>query len=160
MATFKKNYKDIDDTMRHIRLQVEESLPFARRFIGRCKDPNDLYFKLKPYLKYRKDPPGVELLQSLPTLIKNNFYGASGSGDCDCFTIAAVACCLVQRWPGAEIWIKLAGRNKAYPVHIWSGVTYKGKEYPMDLTNRIPGYERRYPYVQTLRVSPKVINTK
>jgi hypothetical protein len=152
MAAFKKNYKDINDTMRHIRLQVEESVPFANKFLRKCKDPNDLYFCLKPYLKYKKDPPGVELLQSLPTLIKNNFFGQSGMGDCDCFTIGVVSLCMVQKWPGAKIWIKLAGRNKAYPVHIWSGVTYKGKEYPLDMTNKIPGIERPYPYIQKLEV--------
>lgn len=148
----KKRYKDINDTLQHIRLQIEESKPFARQFMPRCKNPNDLFFKLKPYLKYKHDPRGTELLQSLPTLIKKNYYGVSGSGDCDCFTIAAVACCLIQNWPGAKVWIKLAGRRKDYPVHIWSGVTYKGKEYPIDFTNRIPGIERPYPYVQKLAV--------
>jgi len=158
MAVLKKKYKDINDTMRHIRLQIEESRNFARSFVPRCKTPADVFFYLKPYLKYKRDPRGTELLQSFPTLINNNYYGISGAGDCDCFTIAAVAACMAQRWPGAEVWIKLAGRNKQYPVHIWSGVDYKGQSHALDLTNPIPNYERKYPYIQKLIVNKKLIN--
>ena len=158
MAVLKKRYSDINDTLKHIRLQIEESKPFAASFVPKCKSPTDLFFYLKPYLKYKHDPKGIELLQSMPTLIKNNYYGVSGCGDCDCFSIAAVASCLVQNWKNCEMWIKLAGRNKYTPVHIWSGVTKDGKDYAMDLTNPIPNYERNYPYIQKLYLKKKVIN--
>lgn len=150
MAVLKKRYKDLNEVMRYIRLQVEESIPFAQSFVPQSSDPVALFHWLKPYLHYRKDPPGVELLQSFPTLIKNNYYEKSGTGDCDCFTIAMISACAVQNWKGSRIWIKLAGRNKFTAVHIWSGVDYKGKETALDLTNPVPAYERDYQYVQKI----------
>ena len=150
MAVLKKRYKDLNEVMRYIRLQVEESIPFAQSFVPQSSDPVALFHWIKPYLHYRKDPPGVELLQSFPTLIKNNYYGKSGTGDCDCFTIAMISACAVQNWPGSRIWVKLAGRNKYTAVHIWSGVDYKGKETALDLTNPVPAYERDYQYVQKI----------
>ena len=150
MAVLKKRYKDLNEVVRYIRLQVEESIPFAQSFVPQSSDPVALFHWIKPYLHYRKDPPGVELLQSFPTLIKNNYYGKSGTGDCDCFTIAMISACAVQNWKGSRIWIKLAGRNKYTAVHIWSGVDWKGKETALDLTNPVPAYERDYQYVQKI----------
>ena len=151
MATIKKRYKDINDTLRHIRLQVNEGIPYAYNNVPQFKDPTRLFNWLKPRLTYKLDPRGVELLQSLPTLMENNFYGVSGSGDCDCFSIGVLSICCAQNWPGAKIWVKLAGRKRnAPPVHIWTGVTINGIEYPLDMTNRIPHKERYYPYVQKL----------
>ena len=158
MAVLKKKYKDINDTLRHIRLQIEESKPFARKFMPQCKTPADLFFYLKPYLKYKHDPKGVELLQSMPTLLTNNYYGVSGSGDCDCFVISACASTLQQNWKNCKTWIKLAGRSRRNPVHIWSGVTINGKDYALDFTNPIPNYERYYPYIQKIYLNKKLIN--
>jgi hypothetical protein len=152
MAVLKKNYKDINDTLKHIRLQIEESLPFTLSYCPKFKDPYTLFLWLKPQLKYRKDPSDTELLQSFPTMMRRNFYGIPGTGDCDCFSIGAVSCCLIQNWNNCKIWIKLAGRNKFCPVHIWSGVTINGKDYPLDFTNRLPGVERDYPYIQKIEV--------
>jgi len=148
----KKPYDDINDTLRHIRLQVEDSRNFARKFVPEFKSPETLFFWLKPYTSYKLDPKGVELLQSFPTLILNNFYGVSGAGDCDCLTIAQTAACMVQSWPNAKLWIKLAGRNKLYPGHIYGGVDFKGREVALDLTNKLPNYERYYPYIQKLYI--------
>jgi len=152
MAVIKKRYKDLDDTMRHIRLQVEESLPFAAEFVPSFRNPVDLFHWLKPKLKYRKDPPGIELLQSFPTLMRHNFYGVPGTGDCDCFSIAVLAACAVQPWNGAKQWVKLAGRNKREAVHIWTGVTWHGKDYALDMTNQLPLQERDYQYIQKFYV--------
>jgi hypothetical protein len=152
MAVLKKRYKDLNDTMRHIRLQVEESLPFAAEYVPNLPDPVALFHWLKPKLKYRKDPPGVELLQSFPTLMRNNYYGVPGTGDCDCFSIAVLAACAVQPWTGARQWVKLAGRNKREAVHIWTGITWKGKDYALDMTNQLPLQEREYQYVQKFYV--------
>ena len=148
----KKRYNDINDTLRHIRLQVEDGRNFAREFVPSFNTPETLFFWLKPYLNYKLDPKGVELLQSFPTLILNNFYGIPGAGDCDCFTIAQVSACMVQNWPGAKLFIKLAGRNPVYPSHIYGGVDFKGREIILDLTNKVPGYERYYPHVQKLYI--------
>jgi len=154
MAILKKNYKDINDTLRHIRLQVEESVPFAAKFCPKCRTPEQLFNWLKPHLKYKLDPPRTELLQSFPTLIKNNFYGIPGAGDCDCFSIAMLAACYCQNWKGAKLYIKLAGRNKFCPVHIYTGVEINGKEYNLDLTNKLPFIERPYTYKQKIYLKP------
>lgn len=150
MAVLKKKYHDLNDVMRHMRLQIEESIPFAESFVPQLSSPVALFHWMKPLITYRKDPPGTELLQSFPTLIRKNHYGISGMGDCDCFTIAMVSACQVQRWPGSRCWIKLAGRNRDQAVHIWSGVDIDGKEYPLDLTNPIPMYQRDYQYIQKI----------
>lgn len=150
MAIIKKNYKDLNDTLRHLRLQIEESKPFANRFFPKTNDPCQLFYFLKPYLKYKLDPPNTELIQSLPTLIKNNYWGRSGAGDCDCFSVAMAAACLTQNWKNARSWIKLCGRNKRNAVHIYSGVDKDGKEYALDLTNKLPLTERPYPYIQKI----------
>lgn len=142
-------YIDINDVLRHIRLQVEDSIRYAEANVPEFSHPEQLYRWMKDRTVYRKDPPGRELLQSMQTLFDNNYYGVPGCGDCDCFTIACLAACYVQPWPG-PLWVKIAGRSKAAPVHIWSGIDWNGKEYPLDLTNRLPGTERPYPYVQRL----------
>lgn len=152
MAIIKKNYKDLNDTLRHLRLQIEESKPFASKFVPRFNDPLQLFYYLKPYLKYKLDPDRTELIQSMPTLIKNNYWGLSGAGDCDCFSVCMAASCLVQKWPGAKVWIKLCGRNKMNAVHIYTGVDKDGKEYALDLTNKIPLKERPYPYKQKIYI--------
>jgi hypothetical protein len=146
----KKNYKNINDTLRHLRLQFEESLNFANSYVPKFSDPVQLFLWLKPQLKYRNDPKNTELLQSFPTLILNNFYGIPGTGDCDCFTIAALASCAVQKWNDKKLYIILAGRNKFTPVHIWSGVELSGENYPLDFTNAIPGKVRPYAYTQKM----------
>lgn len=150
MAVLIKRYVDLNDVMRHLRLQIEESIPFAETYVPQFNNPIDLFHWLKPQLTYRKDPQNRELLQSFPTLINRNYYGVPGMGDCDCWSIAMCASCIVQNWSGAKVWIKLAGRNKTNAVHIWSGVDINGRSYPLDLTNPIPMYERDYQYIQKL----------
>ena len=147
----KKKYLTLNDTLNHIRLKVQESIPFCSAFVPNSNSPENLFLWMKPFLTYRKDPDGIELLQSAETLIKNNYWGVSGMGDCDCFSIFCISACMVQGWKGKKIWIKLAGRNKTSPVHIWSGVDINGKEYAMDLTNNVPNFERPdYQYIQKL----------
>lgn len=150
MAIIKKNYKDLNDTLRHLRLQIEESKNFCTSWLPKFNDPLKLFFYLKPYVKYKLDPPRTELIQSVPTLIKNNYWGVSGSGDCDCFSVLMATACMVQRWPGAKVFIKLCGRNRFNAVHIYTGVDFNGKEYNLDLTNKLPMIERDYPYKQKI----------
>jgi len=156
MAVLKKNYKSLDDCLKHIRLQIEESLNYADQVTPNFKHPADLFAWLKPQLVYKNDPKNTELLQSMKTLLTNNFYGIPGAGDCDCFTITGAACCLVNNW---RTYIILAGRNKNIPVHIWLGVTIGGKDYNLDFTNKIPNFTRPYPYKQKLYIN-KLINNK
>lgn len=148
----KKNYKNINDTLKHIRLQIEESIPFAKDYVPKFNSPNDLFLWLKPQLRYKNDPKGIELLQTFQTLIINNYYGVPGTGDCDCFTIAGVSACMVQKWSNKKMYIILAGRNKFTPVHIWSGVELNNKDYALDFTNNIPNKVRDYPFTQKLYI--------
>ena len=105
---------------------------------------------LKSITTYRNDPPGVELLQSVPTLLGNNYWGVPGAGDCDCFSILVLTCCLVNGWNNQEI--ILAGRSKLAPVHIWTRVKYNGTWYDTDLTQSFINSVRPYKYTQTLKV--------
>ena len=149
MAQLKKKYVDINDTLRHIRLQVKEGMPWARQNVPYTINPVELYHWLRIRTKYVLDPEGVELLQSADTLMENNYHGIPGAGDCDCFTILTLTALQTQKYRGKP-WIKLAGRSKDYPVHIWGGIDYKGEEIAMDLTNRKAGEERKYPYIQKI----------
>lgn len=148
MAAIRKKYKDLNDTLKHIRLQIEESIPYAQKVSPRFRKPLDIYTWLKPQLKYKHDPKDTELLQSYPTLMNQNFHGISGQGDCDCFVITVCSLCKAAGFK--NIWIKLAGRNKNTAVHIWSGVDINGKEYALDMTNKLPHTERNYPYIQKI----------
>lgn len=145
----KKRYVDINDTLKHIRVQVLHSIPYARKNVPVFSDPWELWRWLNDRLIYKNDPPNVELLQSFKTLIQDNYHGIPGAGDCDCFTIAFLTVASVQGW-GCPLWIKLAGREKDAPVHIWGGLTWKGKDIPLDFTEKRPEKERYYPYVQKI----------
>lgn len=151
MITLKRKYKGIDDTLRHIRLQVLQSIPYAKKNCPNFSQPDQLYRWLKSLTTYKNDPNNVELLQTMPTMIEGKFWGIEGAGDCDCFTIATLACCEVLGWPS---WIKLAGRDRIAPVHIWSGVTINGEDIALDLTQRLPGSERDYKYIQKINFIP------
>ena len=145
----KKKYVDINDTLRHIRVQVMHSIPFAREVCPDFQNPAQLFSWLKARTTYKNDPRGVELLQSMQTLFNGDYHGTPGAGDCDCFTIAALACMHVQQWPG-PLWIKIAGRDRSAPVHIWAGLDFKGKPFALDLTEKQPDKERSYPFVQKI----------
>jgi hypothetical protein len=136
--------------MRGIRRQVIDSLDFCVNEMPTFSDPEQLFNNLRTMTTYKNDPVGVELLQSVPTLLKNNYWGISGAGDCDCFTILVLSMCVVHGWNDQEI--VLAGRSKKSPVHIWSRVKYNGKWYEMDLTQAFFDTCREYKYIQRLKV--------
>lgn len=149
MAEFKKPYVDINDTLRHIRLQVKEGIDWSKTNIPNFTSPIDLYYWLRIRTTYKNDPEGIELLQSAPTLFENNFHGIPGAGDCDCFSILTLTALNKQKFKSTP-WIKLAGRNKNFPVHIWAGTDIKGEEIALDLTNKKPYEERPYTYIQKI----------
>jgi hypothetical protein len=153
MAVLKKKYVDINDTLRHIRLQVKEGKNWADDNIPYFISPTELYHWLRIRTTYKNDPDGIELLQSAPTLFDNNFHGIPGAGDCDCFTIATLTALNKQKFNGRP-WIKLAGRTTSYPVHIWGGIDHKGEEIALDLTNRRPFEERKYKHIQKIYFNP------
>jgi hypothetical protein len=150
MAVLIVPYTDINATMRGIRQQVIDSLEFCVNEMPKFDDPEQMFKALKNMVTYKNDPPGTELLQSVPTLFKNNYWGISGAGDCDCFSILVLAMCVAHGWNKQEI--ILAGRSKLMPVHIWTVVYVDGKRYSMDLTNAYCNVERNYKFIQVLPV--------
>jgi hypothetical protein len=150
MAVLIVPYTDINATMRGIRQQVIDSLEFCVNEMPRFDDPEQMFKALKNMVTYKNDPAGTELLQSVPTLFTNNYWGISGAGDCDCFSILVLAMCVAHGWNKQEI--ILAGRSKLMPVHIWTVVYVDGKRYSMDLTNAYCNIERNYKFIQVLPV--------
>jgi hypothetical protein len=86
-------YKNIDQTLKGIHRQVCDSLDYCASEMPIYSDPVTMFYGFKPLIKYHNDPPGVELLQSVPTLFDRNYWGQSGAGDCDCFSILILAMC-------------------------------------------------------------------
>lgn len=110
--------------------------------------PAEVFDFLKSEVVYKHDPPGVELLQSMPTLFsEDNVHGIYGAGDCDCFTTASLASLCVKGY-NSGLGIYLVGRSKDAPVHIYAAI----HSIPFDLTNNKLGQERHYPYKQFLPV--------
>ncbi|MEI8136127.1 MAG: hypothetical protein WCH21_02265 [Bacteroidota bacterium] len=149
----KQKYKDINDTMAHIKIQIKDSLKYAAENCPPLYSPENCFFWLKSRTTYKNDPQGIELLQTLPTLLDNNFHGISGAGDCDCFTISICALLIANNFKNINIC--LVGRSKTTPVHIYVVVYKKGKRIVLDLTNKAPNIERPYPYIQELPITIK-----
>lgn len=150
MAVLITPYTDINATMRGIRTQVCDSLDFCANNMPVFENPQQMFENLKLMVTYKNDPQGVELLQSVPTLFQNNYWGKSGLGDCDCFSILVLSMCAVHGWKNQQI--VLAGRSKLAPVHIWTRVSYKETWYDMDLTQPYFNTTRKYKFCQYLNV--------
>jgi hypothetical protein len=146
----KKKYKDINDTLRHIKIQIVDGTDYALSKCPAFKDPEELFYWLKNKTRYKSDPKNVELLQTLPTLLNGEFWGYPG-GDCDCLTISTITLMIAQNWK--NISIVLVGRDKSNPVHIYTIIKWKGQRKVLDLTNKDYNKERTYPYIQELPVN-------
>lgn len=151
MAVIKKKYKDINDTLRHIKIQIKDSLPYALNECPEFATPEQIFWWLKGRTTYKNDPQGIELLQTLPTLLNKNWHGKSGAGDCDCFTISTIALLIANNVKNIKVC--LVGRSKNVPVHIYCCVYQNGKRKVLDLTNKRPNIERPYPYIQEIPVN-------
>lgn len=150
MAIIRTDYTDINATMRGIRTQVIDSLDYCVNELPKFDNPEQMFNVLKTMVTYKNDPPDTELLQSVPTLFNNNYWGIRGAGDCDCFSILVLSCCIANGWNKQRI--VLAGRSKIAPVHIWTEVYYNGKWFIMDLTQSIFNTKRAYKFYQYLNV--------
>ncbi len=150
MIKAKVPYKDLDQTMQGIRLQIVDSLQHFDGGVPKFRNPRELFKWCKQNTTYHKDPKGIELLQSVQTLFNDNYWGISGAGDCDCFTILTIFLCIENGWN--DNYIYLCGRNKKKAVHIYSGVDFDGERYTLDLTNPYINIERPYPYCQIMAV--------
>ena len=71
MAVLKIPYQDINETLKGLHIQVCDSLNYcAQNF--EYSNPRQMYYDLLPKVIYKNDPPGTELIQSVPTLFENN----------------------------------------------------------------------------------------
>lgn len=141
-------YKDLSDSLRKFRIQVSESIPYALEHFPPLDTPEKIFNYLKLRTTYKNDPAGRELFQSLETLLDHNKHGIPGAGDCDCFTIAALATLIANGF--TDVGIVLAGRNPFCAKHIYAYVVDKGQRHVFDLTNKVYDYERFYPYKQSI----------
>lgn len=140
----KMRYKDLTTTLKYLKIQVIESIPFAAEKCPAFKnDPKALFNWLKMWTRYKNDPDGIELLQTMQTLWANG-----GQGDCDCFVITTLACLVVNGYK--DIDVVLVGRSRRHAVHIYTQVCVNGQTYILDLTNRYFDHERSYPFKQVL----------
>ncbi len=150
MAQRKEPYQNINQVLKAMREQIIESLNYCIEELPQFDNPEQLFDFCKAITVYHKDPHGIELLQSVPTMLDNNYHGIAGAGDCDCFTILTIALCKAQAWN--DNYIVLVGRKKVAPVHVYSAVRHNGKLYTLDLTNPYPNIERDYPYRQFVKL--------
>jgi hypothetical protein len=91
MAIKKMQYQNLNHALKLFKVQVLEGIPYAQNNIPKFETPEQAFNWLKLRTKYKNDPTGTELFQTLPTLLENNFHGITGHGDCDCFTIAILS---------------------------------------------------------------------
>lgn len=153
-------YRSLIDTLNQIDKQIQRSLRFARHWTARqteltgtdINDPQALYKALKNVLHYKKDPEKIELLQTMQSLMLDNYWGRPGYGDCDCFTITACSCLLVTGYPTGYT---LYG-NGAQPTHIASDVYVKNygrlQRIPFDLVAPEIGRVRDYRWSRSYKV--------
>lgn len=144
-----KPYENLNDVLKHLKIQVLDSLDFCAQWCPRYSHPRNLFNFLKQHTVYKNDPETIELLMSAQTLISGSHTGQPGAGDCDDFTILGLACLLTCGF--SDNYIILAGHTRAQPVHIYIKTEYLGKIYTFDLTNRHFNQARHYKYTQTIK---------
>jgi hypothetical protein len=130
-------------------LQISKSLTYAELWSEFYKydnlDVEQIFNHLKSVTHYKEDPSNVELLQSMPSLFEDNYWGTPGTGDCDCFTITSCAVLLVN---GYKTGFSLYGNGKQ-PTHIASDVRLKkgGRLYSMPFDLCAPRIDVVKPYI-------------
>jgi len=142
-------YKDIGHTIEMMGRQIEDSIDYAYDFVPGNTTPKELFWILRQNTTYKNDPPGVELLQSFPSMMDDNYWGIPGAGDCDCFTIAAIACCKAADIPCR---IVIVGNSPSAPSHVYAEVLDDGQWTPFDLVNPWYGHTKEYNYMKRINV--------
>ncbi len=150
MAVLLVPYKDINQVLKGIRIQVIESWEYCTTEMPNFDNPETMFKVLKNLVTYKNDKKGVEQLQTVSTLFDNNIHGISGAGDCDCFTILILAMCWANNLGPQKI--ILAGRNKSAPSHIWSKLKFNNEWVNLDLTQPFFDTTREYKYIQEINV--------
>lgn len=134
MAVYKIPYPGVNNSLRHFRVQVIHSLPYAVKNLPRdLKTPEQVFKYCKSKFRYKNDPQLTELFQTVPTLLENNDFGGSGQGDCDDATIFVLTMLLINGF--TDCGIVLAGRSKTNATHIYAYVIENGNRKILDLTS-------------------------
>lgn len=146
----KETYKNLDHSLGKMRIQILEGIQYASKNLPHFDTPQQIFDYFKKRVQYKSDPHNIELFQTLPTLLENNFWGInkSGYGDCDCFTIALLSTLLANKFFNSGI--VLVGRSPKNAVHIYAYTDVKGEHFFLDLTNKYFNQVRFYPYSQTI----------
>jgi len=140
-------YLNINDTLGAILFQIKRSLPWARQNTNlRGETAEELFYRFKDLVKYKKDPKGNELLQSCKTFVTGKYYGEKFTGDCDCFTIFTLTMLLANGFKPDQLAIVLVGKTKKFPSHIYSMVN--GQAF--DLTENLFNSQRPYTFRQII----------
>jgi hypothetical protein len=143
-------YITLEDVLFQVCAQAQKGIPYmGRKIPSYISTAQQLFIYLSGCTSYRDDPPGAELIQSPESLFKKNYWGVPGMGDCDCFTVLAIASALAIGFQIKDLEIVLAGNTRNTPKHIY--LTIQGK--PFDLTNGSFNTERNYPFLQHIPVS-------
>lgn len=153
----KYRYRSLSDTISKMYLQAQRSVAYAKRWIpSNIETPSELFWILKHNTTYKHDPANIELLQKMPSLFEDNYWGydKSGYGDCDCFSITALACCAVLDIPCRLV---IVGNSKDAPTHVYCEVLDKGKWIPFDLVAPSYGVTRNYRYNQSLPIKQLIV---
>lgn len=147
MAVYTIPYPGLNESLKHLRVQVIHSLPYAVRNCPKdLKTPEAVFKYCKEKFIYKSDPIGVELFQTVPTLLTANVLGTPGSGDCDDATIFVLTILLINGFSNCGI--VLTGRQKSNPTHIYAYCDDNGTRKILDLTNKNFNEERPYPFKQ------------
>jgi hypothetical protein len=149
LAERTEKYKGINQTLLAIREQIVDSYDYCSQNLT-ARTPEGLFNLIKANVVYRNDPKGIELLQTSQTMFENNYHGIRGAGDCDCFTITALAALMVNGFTDNEI--VLAGRTNREPSHIYCRTFWNNEWKVLDLTEPFYNQERKYKYKQTIRI--------
>lgn len=145
MAKFKIPYPGVNATIPHLKTQILHSLPYVAKNTPPLKTPRAVWDYAKARYTFKSDPEGVELFQTVPTLLKDNEYGAPGHGDCDDATIFILSLLFINGFKGG---IVLSGRSQISPTHIYAYCDHAGQRIILDLTNKSYNFERYYPFKQ------------
>jgi len=108
-------YRSLEQVLLALKTQVIDSLPTAAELNIRGT-PEQIFYRLKELTTYYNDPDGNELLQETATLLNlnsRNYHGLPGYGDCDCFTITALA--VLNNAGYRNLFIVIAGRSELTP---------------------------------------------
>jgi hypothetical protein len=151
-STLKADYKyrSLANTLDMLDQQISVSVPFAEDFCANVSaNPHSLFKFLKMQTTYRDDPPGIELIQSMPSLFLDNYYGIPGMGDCDCFTTTACASMIALGIPtGYTIF-----GNGEWPTHIAADSYYQDQRTIFDLVAPRLGMVKDYKWSKSFRLT-------